>query len=67
VGKLVLKDVERGVLSAPLGYAWRTQATAQPKKAPQGLALAWWIEQLRSPTTRKALVERHFGLPNAVD
>jgi hypothetical protein len=24
-----------------------------------GLALQWWLEQLESPTTRRALLERH--------
>ena len=36
-------------------------ATPQPKKAPQGLALAWWLEQLGSAATRRALIERSGG------
>ena len=66
-GRLVVKTVQRKPSRARLGYAWREQATPQPKKAPQGLALAWWLEQLASKTTRQALLERHTGLPQAVD
>ncbi|MDP1690647.1 MAG: LysR family transcriptional regulator [Burkholderiaceae bacterium] len=66
-GRLVVKAVQRATRRARLGYAWRENATPQPKKAPQGLALAWWLEQLSSKATRKALLERHTGLPQAVD
>lgn len=61
-GRLVVKDVKRGPTIAKMSYGWRSSAVPQPKKAPQGLALAWWLEQLRSPTTQKALIERHAGL-----
>jgi len=27
----------------------------------QGLALQWWLQQLESPATRRALIERHAG------
>lgn len=66
-GRLVVKTVQRGIRRARMGYAWRENATPQPKKAPQGLALAWWLEQLGHAATRKALLERHTGLPQAVD
>ncbi|MES2958235.1 MAG: LysR family transcriptional regulator [Pseudomonadota bacterium] len=66
-GRLVVKAVQRETQRARLGYAWRDSATPQPKKAPQGLALAWWLEQLASAATRRALLERHTGLPQAVD
>ena len=66
-GRLVVKEVQRERRRARLGYAWREAAAPQPKKAPQGLALAWWLGQLESPATRKALLERHTGLPQAVD
>jgi DNA-binding transcriptional LysR family regulator len=66
-GRLVVKAVQREVRLARLGYAWRDSAAPQPKKAPQGLALAWWLEQLGSKATRKALLERHTGLPQMVD
>jgi DNA-binding transcriptional LysR family regulator len=66
-GRLVVKQVQRDARRARLGYAWRESAAPQPKKAPQGLALAWWLRQLERPATRKALLERHTGLPQAVD
>jgi len=69
-GRLVVKQVQRSVHRvhrARLGYAWRDSATPQPKKAPQGLALAWWLAQLDSEATRRALLERHSGLLQAVD
>ncbi len=66
-GRLVVKDVQRGDPSARMGYAWRAGAAPDPKKPPQGLALGWWLQQLDSETTRRALLERHAGLPTAVD
>ncbi len=66
-GRLVVKQVQRGARRARLGYAWRESAAPQPKKAPQGLALAWWLQQLERGATREALLERHTGLPQAVD
>lgn len=53
-GRLVQRPTERGRRVARLGYAWRTQSP--------GLALQWWLAQLRSPTTQKALIERHVGM-----
>jgi len=60
-GRLVVKEVPGERRRARLGYAWRESATPQPKKAPQGLALAWWLEQLGSAATRRALIERSGG------
>ncbi len=56
-GRLVQKATVRGTLQARLHYAWRNE------HGPAGLgrALAWWLKQLESPTTRKALIERHAG------
>jgi DNA-binding transcriptional LysR family regulator len=65
-GRLVSPPVARRSAPIRFGYAWRTAATPQPKRAPQGLALNWFLEQLKSPPTRRALLERHLGLP-AVD
>ena len=62
LGRLVAKRVQRARLPAQFGYAWRSGATPQPRKAPQGLALQWWLQQLESPATRQALLERHAGL-----
>jgi DNA-binding transcriptional LysR family regulator len=66
-GHLVVKAVQRDTRRARLHYAWRTAAAPDPRKPPQGLALGWWLQQLASETTRRALLERHTGLPTAVD
>ena len=66
-GHLVVKAVQRDNPSVTLHYAWRAGAAPDPRKPLQGLALGWWLQQLESPTTRRALVERHTGLPTAVD
>jgi DNA-binding transcriptional LysR family regulator len=61
-GRLVGKAVQRGAPRVPLGYAWRVPegtGKAGSRKPPLGLALRWWLEQLESPTTRQALLERH--------
>jgi DNA-binding transcriptional LysR family regulator len=66
LGRLVAKPVQRARQPSQFGYAWRSGATTQPRKAPQGLALQWWLAQLDSPATRRALLERYIGLPAAV-
>jgi DNA-binding transcriptional LysR family regulator len=58
-GHLVARQVRRERRSANMAYAWRSAAVPQPRKPPQGLALQWWLQQLASPATRKALLERH--------
>ncbi len=61
-GRLVVKSVQRNRLEGRFGYAWRTPVAPRrgtAKKAQPGLALKWWLEQLESPTTRKALLDRH--------
>ena len=50
-------------MTAPLSYGWRSAAAPQPQKAPQGLALHWWLQQLESPTTRSALLLRGGPCP----
>ena len=60
-GCLVARPVQRTRQPAQFGYAWRAAATPQPRKAPQGLALQWWLDQLDSPATRRALLERYVG------
>ncbi|WP_395699639.1 LysR substrate-binding domain-containing protein [Aquabacterium sp.] len=62
-GRLVVKPVARQLPPMRCGYAWRSAATPQPKRAPQGLALHWFLQQLKSPATRQALLERHIGRP----
>ena len=66
-GVLVVKRVQRGNPQARMAYAWRSDALGQPRKAPQGLALQWWLHQLDSPSTRQALLERHRGATADVD
>ncbi|MFZ5549414.1 MAG: LysR family transcriptional regulator [Pseudomonadota bacterium] len=61
-GHLVTRKVRRERRHANMAYAWRTAAVPQPRKPPQGLALQWWLQQLASPATRKALLERHRPL-----
>ncbi len=61
-GHLVAKAVQRPPLNASLGYAWRGEPTGKASRKPQqGLALRWWLNQLESAATRKALLERHSG------
>lgn len=52
-GRLVVKQTQRSQQPPRLGYAWRTG------NGPLGLALQWWLQQLESPKTRRALLERH--------
>ena len=56
-GHLVSRQTVRGTPLAQLQYAWRAD------RGPQGLgkALQWWLAQLESPTTRKALLQRQAG------
>jgi DNA-binding transcriptional LysR family regulator len=60
-GRLVVKQTHRPVVPVRFGYAWRSPTQAAARRPPQGLALRWWLEQLESPATRKALIERHVG------
>jgi DNA-binding transcriptional LysR family regulator len=60
-GRLVVKALARRDPHVRFAYAWRSAAAPQPKRPPQGLALAWWLEQLARPATRRALLERHGG------
>ena len=55
-GRLVVKAVQRHSMSVSLAYGWRSSAAPQAMRAPQGLALQWWLGQLESATTRRALV-----------
>ena len=61
-GRLVVKQTQRAQPRARLGYAWRHPSASAPGAArkPQiGQALRWWLDQLDSPATRRALLERH--------
>ena len=57
-GTLVQKDIARGNTVAQMHYAWRAERGGT---AGLGRALQWWLAQLESPTTRRALLERHAG------
>ena len=61
-GLLVVRKVQRRRGPARLCYAWRAPQGDDGREAPLGLALQWWLKQLMSPATRKALLERHAGL-----
>lgn len=56
-GHLVQRETVRGGPHATLHYAWRAERGA----AALGRALQWWLGQLESPTTRRALIERQAG------
>jgi len=66
-GRLVAKRLNRPRDNVRMHYAWRPAALPQPRKPPQGLALQWWLQQLESPATRAALMDRHSELPGLVD
>lgn len=56
-GRLVRRATARGERPVMLHYAWR----AESGRAGLGRALQWWLAQLDSPVTRKALIERQAG------
>jgi DNA-binding transcriptional LysR family regulator len=56
-GHLVRKATAGGDPVVRLYYAWR----AERGIASLGRALQWWLGQLESPVTRRALIERHAG------
>ncbi len=56
-GHLVAKQTSGPDRVAQLHYAWRSERSA----IGLGRALQWWLAQLESPATRKALIERHAG------
>ncbi len=53
-GHLVARHTTAGSYTAVLHYAWRAE------RGPLGLgkALRWWLDQLSSPTTQRALLDR---------
>ncbi len=51
-GRLVVRRVARASRQANPRYAWRFGGKP-------GRALQWWLDQLQSPITRLALLERH--------
>jgi DNA-binding transcriptional LysR family regulator len=59
-GQLVSRRTARGPFGARLHYAWRAERN-EPGAMGLGRALQWWLQQLGSPTTRSALLDRHTG------
>jgi len=51
-GTLVARQVQRSARVARMSYSWRTTP-------PPGRALQWWLQQLESTATRRALLQRH--------
>ena len=62
-GRLVVKPVQRAQPVILPAYAWRSGVGSKGQRGPVGLALQWWLGQLESPTTRRAMLERHSGPP----
>jgi len=59
-GRLRRKRTLRSGTPGKLGYAWRC-GVGRRERAALGLALQWWLKQLATPTTRRALLERHVA------
>ena len=51
-GRLVVRRVAHAPLVAHPRYVWRSGDRP-------GRALQWWLDQLQSPVTRRALLEQH--------
>jgi DNA-binding transcriptional LysR family regulator len=62
-GRLVVGKLRRARYTVRLGYAWRCDTGARGRRIPVGLALAWWLDQLKRPATRRALIERTTTAP----
>jgi DNA-binding transcriptional LysR family regulator len=57
-GELVVRPTLRAPQQAALGYAWRCPSGPKgERRPPPGLALQWWLGQLASAATRRALLE----------
>ena len=54
-GRLVAKKVNRAQRIGETHYAWRNS-----RKAPPGKALQWWLDQLQSETTQRALLQPQY-------
>jgi DNA-binding transcriptional LysR family regulator len=56
-GRLVEKRMQRAPRQVPMSYAWLRTPDGK-----EGRALQWWLKQLESAATRKALLERDQSL-----
>ena len=54
-GRLVVKQVQRPDRNLGVAYAWRLPRTTSD----MGRALRWWLDRLKSPQTRAALLNNH--------
>jgi len=63
-GRLVTRRTQRPNPPAKLGYAWRC-GNARRERASLGLGLQWWLKQLATAATRRALLERQAAPPGA--
>ena len=61
-GRLLVRKLQRSQQPVRMGYAWRCDTGPKGRRAPVGLALGWWLDQLKRPATRSALIERHVQL-----
>jgi len=57
-GTLVQKETSRAATVALMHYAWRAERGGT---LGLGRALQWWLSQLESPATQRALLQRHAG------
>ncbi|MDO9074002.1 MAG: LysR substrate-binding domain-containing protein [Rubrivivax sp.] len=57
-GTLVQKETARAATVASMHYAWRAERGGT---LGLGRALQWWLAQLESPATQRALLQRHAG------
>ncbi len=56
-GRLVVKATATPPRQVSVRYAWH-----QPARTKPGRALQWWLDVLKSPGTRAALLQRHRGV-----
>lgn len=56
-GRLVVKAVERTERQVQISYVWLKRERSEP-----GRALQWWLEQLKRPVTRRALLGERSGV-----
>ncbi|MCU0942088.1 MAG: LysR family transcriptional regulator [Hydrogenophaga sp.] len=57
-GRLVVKPVQASDRLIHVAYAWRVPRE-HGRGADSGRALRWWLEQLKQPHTRQALLNNH--------
>lgn len=57
-GHLVVRETARARTPARMAYAWRCVIGPKGQRMELGRALQWWLQQLASPATRRALIDR---------